>query len=120
MQKLLGLSVLALLIVELTATGAARADHMRSPVPNNTGSERLENGANASIPERELDVARPTQEVMGRVVDIDRARGALMLQTAQGLLALQGPPEALTNVSVGDLVKVRLALDEEEPTRETY
>ena len=54
-------------------------------------------------------------------MDIDRARGALMLQTAQGLLALQGPPEALANVSVGDFVWVRLALEEdEEPARETY
>jgi hypothetical protein len=119
MQKLLGLSVLALLIVELAAAGAARADHMRSPVPNPTGDERLENDANASIPERDQPgVAAPTQEVMGRVVDIDRARGALMLQTAQGLLALQGPSEALANVSVGDLVRVRLALEDQE--QETY
>lgn len=117
MQKLLGLSVLTLLIVGLTATGAARADHMRSPMPNN---ERLDNGANAGIPQPdEPNALAPTQEVMGRVVQIDHARGALMLQTARGLLALQGPPEALASVSVGDLVRVRL-VDDDEQERETY
>ncbi len=58
------------------------------------------------------DDGMPTAEVTGRVVDIDHIQGALMLQTKRGLLALHGPPDSLQNVRIGDLVRVRVALDE--------
>ena len=99
MKELLGLSVLVLAV---SLASPALADHPNAP-PVSTGEQR---GSS---------LEGPTTEVTGRVVDIDHDQGALMLQTARGYLALQGPPEALRDVSIGDLVRVRVALGEEPP-----
>jgi hypothetical protein len=99
MKKLLGLAVL---VLAAGLASPALADH-RSAAPASTSVER---GAGFEV---------PTTEVTGRVVDIDREHGALMLQTTEGYLALQGPPEALRDVNVGDMVRVRVALREESP-----
>lgn len=96
MKKLLGLSVL---VLALGLASPALADH-NNGAPGPVDQERAEG---------------PTTEVTGRVVDIDHQHGALMLQTTRGLLALQGPPEALQGVNVGDVVRVRVALREEPP-----
>jgi hypothetical protein len=64
-----------------------------------------------------------TAEVTGRVLDVDREQGGLMLQTARGVLSLQGPPEALRDVQIGDVVRVRVALVEDQdspPGRERF
>jgi hypothetical protein len=98
MKKLLGLSVL---VLALSLASPALADHNGLPAP--AGEPR--DGA----------VDGRTTEITGRVLDIDHKLGALMLQTAQGILALQGPPEAIEGVSVGDVIRVRVALGEEAP-----
>jgi hypothetical protein len=90
----------AALILALSLAGPALADHGGDA----SGAGEEERGANLDI---------HTAEVTGRVVEIDHEQGALMLQTARGLLALQGPPEALQDVKVGDLVRVRVALRDE-------
>ena len=51
-------------------------------------------------------------EVTGRVLGLDREQGAMMLQTSLGVLALKGPPEALRDVAIGDVVRVRIAMAE--------
>jgi hypothetical protein len=101
MKKLLGLS--AVLVASALWAEPAFADHQ-------TGSG-LENVAPA--PPTAPDISAQTEEITGRVVDIDHQRGMLMLQTRRGLLALQGPPEALKQVDVGDVVRVKVAFGEE-------
>jgi hypothetical protein len=98
MKKLLGLSVL---VVALGLAGPALADHNGVPAPPTEAPDRMVDGR--------------TTEVTGRVLDIDHQQGALMLQTAHGILALQGPPEAIEGVSIGDVVRVRVAFGEEPP-----
>lgn len=98
MKKLLVLSALVALVTGGLA-GPALAEH---------GTGQLRDQLRG-LPDDGL----PTGEVTGRVVDIDHIQGALTLQTTRGLLALQGPPEALENVRIGDLVRVRVALGEE-------
>ena len=98
MKKLLGLSVL---VLTLGLASPVLADHNGVPAPANEAPDRAVDGQ--------------TAEVTGRVLDIDHQLGALMLQTAQGILALQGPPEAIQGVSVGDVIRVRVALGEEPP-----
>lgn len=98
MKKLLGLSVL---VLALGLASPALADHNGIPAP----ADEPRDGA----------VDGQTIEVTGRVLDIDHQHGALMLQTAQGILTLQGPREAIEGVSVGDVIRVRVALGEEPP-----
>ncbi|HEY7650600.1 MAG TPA: hypothetical protein VID04_16515 [Methylomirabilota bacterium] len=98
MKKLLGLSVL---VLALGLASPALAEH-------NGALDSADESPSASIDGR-------TTEITGRVLDIDYQQGALMLDTARGLLALQGPPEALAGVSIGDVVRVRVALSEEAP-----
>jgi hypothetical protein len=97
MKKLLGFTALVLAV---SLAGPALADHGRD-------------AAGAGDEERGASVDINTAEVTGRVVEIDLEQGALMLQTSRGLLALQGSPEALRDVKVGDLVRVRVALRDE-------
>lgn len=101
MKKLLGLS--AALVASALWAGPAFADHRSGGSPEST----------VQPAPRVPDVATPTEEVTGRVVEIDHQRGMLMLETRRGLLALQGPPEALQNVVVGDVVRVKVALGDE-------
>src|SRR5262245_50812605 len=98
MKKLLGLSVL---VLALGLAGPALADHNGAPA---SGDE----SPSAAVDSR-------TTEITGRVLDIDYQQGALMLETERGILALQGPPQALAGVSVGDVVRVRVALRDEPP-----
>lgn len=98
MKKLLGFSVL---VVALGWASPTSADHNGIPAPAD------------EAPDRTVDAL--TTEVTRRVLDIDHQLGALMLQTAQGILALQGPPEAIEGVSIGDVIRVRVALGEEPP-----
>jgi hypothetical protein len=98
MKKLLGLSVL---VLALGLASPVLADHNGAPAP-------ADEAPSAAVDGR-------TTEITGRVLDIDHQQGALMLETARGILALQGPPEALDGVSVGDVVRVRVALGDEAP-----
>jgi len=98
MKKLLGLSAL---VLALGLAGPALADHNGAPA---SGDE----SPSAAVDGR-------TTEITGRVLDIDHQQGAMMLETARGILALQGPPEALVGVSIGDVVRVRVALGDEPP-----
>lgn len=114
MKKLLGLS--AVLVAIAMSAGSASADHRNSG--SNTGaSARV---PDSSVPDpRSPDLSGPDEEVVtGRVVELDRDRGTLTLETSRGL-ALQGSPEALESVSIGDVVKVRVAFIDQptEPTR---
>ena len=110
MKKLLGLS--AVLVASALLAGPAFADHRTGGGPENVGPENVVPESVGPAPSAP-DISTPTEEITGRVVDIDHQRGTLMLQTRRGLLALQGPPEALKQVDVGDLVRVKVALGEE-------
>ena len=46
------------------------------------------------------------QDVTGQVLMMDRARGALVLFTEDGVMYVEGPPEALEGVKVGDVIEV--------------
>jgi hypothetical protein len=99
MKKLLGLSVL---VLALGLASPVLAGHNGAP-------DSADDSPSAAID------GSTTTEITGRVLDIDYQQGALMLETARGVLALQGPPEALAGVSIGDMVRVRVALGVQEP-----
>ncbi len=127
-------NLLALAIVVLVAgTGLpalAGADHNATTDPSDgntaTGppvSKESPKGDFLKGDSLKVDPNDGTAEVTGRVLDVDREQGGLMLQTARGVLSLQGPPEALRDVEIGDVVRVRVALVEDQdspPGRERF
>jgi hypothetical protein len=75
------------------APGVGQAEHARDQIREQIQSDEGES----------------TAEVVGRVVEINHRRGAIVLETDAGLLEVQGTPEALQAVNVGDVVRVLVA-----------
>jgi hypothetical protein len=98
-MKILRAAAALILLVLAGSPGAGLAEHARNEIREQLRSDES------------------TAEVVGRVVKIDHAQGAIVLETAGGLLELQGPPEALEAVSVGDVVRVLVALRDRGVTR---
>jgi hypothetical protein len=96
-------SVLAVLTVALTITGAAyaagdkKADD-KSSLPS----------ASPTMSSSSDFTGRHTME--GDVTSVDAKKGHLTLKTAEGSMTLHFPPAALENVKKGDHVAVELAL----------
>jgi hypothetical protein len=58
--------------------------------------------------------------VEGQVVALDPPSGQLLLATAAGVLALQGEPEDVADLEVGDVVMVRIeGISDERPMGRT-
>ena len=96
--------------VVLTGAGVASADHMRAMPPDDRHMAVTPPGAEDRVVPRMPDVQRGAEEgrVVGRVLELDRDRGLIALATERGVLVLQGPPEALRSVEVGDMVSLVL------------
>ena len=101
----------------VAGSGVALAEHMRA-MPRDGRST----AATPRIPEdrvvpRSPDLERHDDEgrVVGRVLELDRERGIIALDTGRGVLVLQGPPEALSSVEVGDVVSLALNADDDAP-----
>jgi len=94
--------------VVLTGAGVASADHMRAMPPDDRHMAVTPPGAEDRVVPRMPDVQRGAEEgrVVGRVLELDRDRGLIALATERGVLVLQGPPEALRSVEVGDMVSL--------------
>jgi hypothetical protein len=100
-MKVLRAAAVLTLFVVTGAPAVVLAEHGRDQIRDQLRSPDIE----------------PTAEVVGRVVEVDHAQGAIVLETDDGLLELQGPPEALRAVSVGDVVRVLVALRDRETAR---
>lgn len=57
------------------------------------------------LPSSALPQERP-QDVTGQVVGMDRVQGVMALFTEHGVMYVEGPPEALEGVKVGDVIEV--------------
>jgi hypothetical protein len=103
--------------VLLAGTGVASAEHMRAmPGDGRTTIATPPNSPDRVVPPLP-DTGRGGDEarVVGRVLKLDRERGLIALDTERGVLVLQGPPEALRSVEIGDVVSLVLNADDETP-----
>lgn len=107
MHKALSFAVVLIAAV-LGVTNPALAEHngVAPSASGAPGSQDLDSPS-ASIPD-EPTVREPgTRDIVGEVVQVDPARGTLVVSTERGLVAFHAPVSALEGVSVGDLVRVR-------------
>jgi hypothetical protein len=52
--------------------------------------------------------------IEGRVAVVERDSGRLVLDTADGPVTLMAAPEELTNIKVGDVIRVSLVVDDDD------
>jgi hypothetical protein len=103
----LGLTLAGVDVAAATTTGAEDGRDL-DPRPMARGECVESPGPAADIEEGE------PARVIGKVVALDPRSGLAMLATERGMLALQGTPETLEQLGVGDTVVVEL-VDEEAP-----
>jgi hypothetical protein len=107
MKKLLALG-LALAVAGVA--GLAHAEHGTDVTHPNL--DRPERPAPQSMPDGQPEI--PNGAVIGQVLAVDPDNGAVLLATEEGVLALQGSPEDVAELEVGDVIAVQLEEDEEE------
>jgi hypothetical protein len=59
-------------------------------------------------PASAIDAGVPAERVIGKVLAVDQDAGVAMLGTERGVLAIQGTPEMLGQLDVGDMVVVEM------------
>ncbi len=80
-----------------TLTGGGEADEPGAASPR-TDQDAIDRGSIAPDPDE--------QRLVGRVMEVDREKGMIVLATEHGLVVVQATPKSLENVDVGDIIAV--------------
>jgi hypothetical protein len=117
MRHARGLVALALALavalagVDVAAATTTGAEEWRGLAPRALGAGLSCERATPSE-DAEADAGEPSR-IVGQVVALDTGAGVAMLATVLGMLALEGTPEAIAELGIGDTVIVEMV--DEEP-----
>ncbi|MDI1448290.1 hypothetical protein [Polyangium sp. 6x1] len=125
MKKLLGLMAAAALVVGASAVMAEEGTQQQPQQQPQQGAQQQQQqgaqhqqGMQQHKQQRAQKMAQAgigRHQVTGRIVDIDKEKGDLKVQTEQGQLEFTFPPASLQNYNEGDQVRLDVVLRPAQP-----